>query len=125
MKVKYSFLCEAANISQSGNLNILGIFRNICTRNVPFTFSKMFFVCSVEFNPDEIGTHKFKLNFIDVDGHNILPTLEGELLVSEDSQFSNIVLGLDNVVFKKLGSCEFNMFIDGNHVSSESLSIMS
>lgn len=124
MKIKYSFICEATNVSQNGNLNVLGIFRNISSLTFPFTFPKLFYVASIEFLPDEIGTHHFKLNFINDDGQHILTPLQGEIHISEATQWSNLILGIENVVFSKPGTYEINMFIGNILVASENIAIV-
>lgn len=122
MKIKYSFVCDAANISQSGNLNVLGIFKNIFASQFPATHPKLTYVANVEFHRSEIGKHTFKVNFIDEDGREVLPPLNGEIDVN-NSLFTTIILDIANINFMRPGVYEIDLVIDNQHISTENITI--
>ncbi len=123
MKIKYSFISEAANVSQSGNLNVLGIFQNINATSFPTKFTKMVYVACIEFHRSESGNHKFKLNFIDDDGKQVIPVVEGDLYVSEDSNYSNLLLSFENIQFNSPGTYAMDLLIDNHHISTDIINV--
>lgn len=124
MNPKYTFVCEAANISQGGNLNVLGIFQNINAENFPVTFAKMIYVASIEFHRSEKGLHHFKVNFIDNDGKSIIPPLEGELAVNENNLFANLLLGIEGIVFPGAGTYAIDLTIDHQHIATDNIQVI-
>jgi hypothetical protein len=124
MKSKYTFVCEAANISQGGNLNVLGIFQNINAENFPITFAKMIYVASIQFHRSETGKHFFKVHFIDDDGKPVIPPLEGEFIVYENNLSANLLLGIEGIVFPKPGTYAIDLTIDHQHVSTDNIQVM-
>lgn len=123
MKAKYSFVCDAANISQSGNINVLGIFRNINVSTFPCTLSKMTYVACIEFHRSEVGRHKFKLTFINDDGKDILPSLNGEIEITSQSLITNIILDISNVVFTSPGNYAIDLTVNNQNIASEDILI--
>lgn len=127
MRVKYSFVCDAANISQTGNLNVLGIFSNINTRKFPCAHPKFTYVANIEFHRSESGQHDFKVTLVNDDGHNILPPLSGKIDSKQISTYSssvNIILELQNVNFPKAGIYEIDLIIDNQLACSETIRVV-
>jgi len=124
MNTKYSFVCEAANISQSGNLNVLGIFQNINAEVFPTTFAKMVYVASIEFHRSETGKHIFKVNFIDSDGKSIIPPLEGEFVVYDNNLFANLLLGIEGIAFPGPGIYAIDLTIDHQHMATDNITVL-
>lgn len=124
MNPKYTFVCEAANISQGGNLNVLGIFQNINSESFPMTFSKMIYVASIEFHRSEKGKHVFKVNFIDDDGTSVIPPLEGEFMVNESNLSANLLLGIEGIVFPKPGTYAIDLTIDHQHMATDNIQVL-
>lgn len=83
MEVKYAFFCDAATVDSAGKLNVLGIFTNINMVKFPGRYHQMYFVAALEGHRSEIGKHKFKINFVDEDGKEIIKPLEGKLEINE------------------------------------------
>lgn len=123
MKTKYSFVCDAANISQSGNINVLGIFRNINTSSFPCVLPKMTYVSCIEFHRSEVGSHKFKLTFINDDGKDILPALHGEIAITNHSLVTNIMLDISNVSFPEPGTYAIDLTLNNQNIASDNIII--
>lgn len=123
MKIKYSFICEAANISNSGNLNVLGIFENLNAPNFPVKIPMMFYVVHIEFHRSEIGQHIFKVNFIDSDGKSIIPQLEGQIAVNEGSLSSNIIIALEGIMLNVPDTYAIDLTVDNNHLATDTLNV--
>jgi len=124
MKLKYSFVCDAANIAQSGNLNVLGIFQNISALQFPCVHPKFVYVASIEFHRSEIGKHKFKVSFVNDDGKEVIPPLEGEVQVNQNNMFANIILEMNNINFPKPGTYQIDLAIDYQHITTDSIHVL-
>jgi hypothetical protein len=123
MKPKYTFICEAANVSQSGNLNVLGIFQNFNATNFPVTIPRMVYVASIEFHRSEVGKHHFKVNFIDEDGKPLIPQLDGEIIIPENNLFANLMLGIENIPFSKAGIYAIDLVMDNQHLATDNIHV--
>lgn len=124
MNSKYTFVCEAANIAQGGNLNVLGIFQNINAETFPVTFAKMIYVASIQFHRSETGKHIFKVNFIDADGKPVIPPLEGEFFVNENNLSANLLLGIEGIVFPQSGTYAIDLTIDHKHMATDNIQVL-
>ncbi|HEX2944378.1 MAG TPA: hypothetical protein VHT96_00295 [Clostridia bacterium] len=124
MHCKYSFVCDAANISQTGNLNVLGIFRNISAAKFPCQHPRFTYVANIEFHRSEVGKHSFRMNFIDDDGKEIISPLSGEIDVSASNRSANIIIELANIQFPKAGVYEIDLTLDNQHVTTESINVL-
>ncbi|NLO48853.1 MAG: hypothetical protein GX111_11125 [Clostridiales bacterium] len=121
MHVKYSFLCDAANISQTGNLNVLGIFDSINTKHFPCTHPHCVYIASIVFHRSEIGNHPFRLTFIDDDGNELIPPIHGAIDAALPKMTANIVLNLVNIKFPHKGGYHFDLTIDQQHICTETI----
>jgi hypothetical protein len=123
MKSKYSFVCEAANISSSGNLNAFGIFQSINIRSFPFGIPRMFYVAGIQFHRSETGRHGFSVNFIDDDGRSIVPPLEREVVMYENKYFANFLVELENTQFHKPGTYQVNLMINNQPIAANTIRV--
>lgn len=125
MRAKYSFVCDAANISKSNTLNALGIFNHMNALKFPWKHSRFTYVANILFHPSEEGNHKFKLTFVDEDGKEIIPPLNGEIEVAPPTFSTNIMLEINNIQFPKAGPYQIDLTIDHQHVCAESIHVHS
>lgn len=123
MKSKYSLICEAANVSSSGNLNAFGIFQSINIRVFPFVIPRMFYVAGIQFHRSETGEHHFIVNFIDDDGRSITSSLERKIMIYENKYFANFLVGLENTQFHKPGTCQVNLLINNQPVATNTIHV--
>ena len=119
MHVKYSFACEAANVSKSGNLNALGIFTNFNVKQFPAVHPKFTYVANVLFLNTEAGEHNFKLAFIDDGGLEIMPMLSGTVSVGPKSLSVNIIMELARIKFPHEGTYQIDLVMDNRQICSE------
>jgi hypothetical protein len=128
MNVKYSFVCDAANISQTGNINVLGIFKNIFSSQFPCAHPKFTYVANIEFHRTEIGKHKFKITFIDEDGKKLIPSIDSEIDVQPQNPFenpwTNFLFEFANINFPKAGIYEINLAIDNIHLCTDTITVV-
>jgi hypothetical protein len=120
MKLKYSFVCDYANVSMQGNLNASSIFTNISASAFPATLSRFFFVASIAFHRSEVGKHKFRLSFVDQDGKDVINPIAGELEATPQSLNANIIIELNAIKLSNPGTYQFDLTVDNNHIGSES-----
>jgi hypothetical protein len=124
MKTKYSFVCDAANVAKSGNLNVLGIFQTIQATKFPCVHPQFTYVANIEFHRSEEGAHKFKLSFVDDDGKDVIPPLEGDMGVTRDNLSANILMQLNSINFPKPGTYQIDLAIDHQHIATDSINVM-
>ena len=123
MKVKYSFVCDAANVTKSGNLNVLGIFKEINTTKFPVKCAKFSYVSQIEFHRSETGKHNFKLNFINEDGKEIIPSLNGVIAVGDNSYYSNLLINLENITFPVEGVYAIDLTVNNQHLATDLITL--
>ena len=121
MNLKYSFVCDSANISLQGNLNALGIFGNINAPIFPVTLGRFFYVAHIVFHRSEVGLHRFKLSLVNSDGRDILPPVEGEMNVTLQALSNNLLLQFNGVTFPEPGSYQVDLTIDSIYLGSETI----
>ncbi|SHH60941.1 hypothetical protein SAMN02745823_00463 [Sporobacter termitidis DSM 10068] len=121
MKLKYSFVCDSANISLQGNLNALGIFSNINAPKYPLTYSRFFYVANVVFHRSEAGPHKFRLSFVNDDGRDIVSPIEGALNATPQVLSNNLLLELNGITFPGPGVYQIDLSVDNVFMGSETI----
>jgi hypothetical protein len=128
MTVKFAFVCDAANLAQSGNLNVLGIFNSINAQKIPCTHAKFMYVANIEFHRSEVGQHDFKLSFVDEDGREIIKAPSGTISVGEPAgnmpANTNLMLEFLNVTFPRKGSYQIDLTVDRQHASSVRIQVV-
>ncbi len=123
MLIKYSFLCEAANLS-NGSLNALGIFDTIRALKFPCQHPRFTYVANIEFERKEIGKHPFRLSFVGLDGRDVLPPLSGEINVNPTSLRTSLVLQLNNTKFPEEGAYKFDLTVDDQSICTDILKVV-
>src|SRR4051794_18211871 len=78
VNVNLAVLCDAANVSREGKLNVLGEFDSIHASTFPLTYPTMVLVVRLEAHPTEAGDHTLRLHLNDEDGQDVVPPLQGE-----------------------------------------------
>jgi hypothetical protein len=121
MEVDLAVIADAANVSQEGKLNILGIFDTIWAREFPFRHAAMVFVLRVRADFTEEGTHQLEVRLLDADGEQLFKA-EGPIQVPSSAPGRpvkpHVIMGLSGA------SYSFELVIDGEHLKSVPLYIM-
>ena len=68
MQIRIAALADYTNITESGKLNVLGIFSQIHATQVPAAHPQMQFVVQFAFEPSETGDKKIRIVLQDADG---------------------------------------------------------
>jgi hypothetical protein len=123
MQLKYTFVCEAANIS-NGALNALGIFDVIQAMSFPCVHPKFTYVSNIEFHRTETGVHKFKLSFVYEDGRDVIAPVSGEVNVVPNSLRTSLLMQFAGIEFKEEGVYELKLSVDDVPVSTETIRLV-
>src|SRR5262245_36904659 len=119
MQLRIAALADYTNITESGKLNILGIFSQIHTPSVPAVHPQMQFVVQFAFDPIETGDKTIRIALQDDDGNELL-SMQGTMNLAKPSTpdpiVVNQILVLQNIVFPRFGSYEFVIEVDGETI---------
>src|SRR5712664_1287976 len=76
MRCQLSALCDAANLSAEGKLNILGEFDTVYAATLPAVWPVMVFLAKIKIGEADIGSHDVHLRVLDED-MNLVAQLKG------------------------------------------------
>ncbi len=80
MHVSFALFADAANISQEGKLNILGVFDALQVANLPAVHPRATMVVRIKALPDDVGRHVLAFAWVSPDGDEMWSS-SGELEV--------------------------------------------
>jgi len=127
MELDFALIADAANVSQEGKLNILGIFDTIWAREFPVRHAAMVFVLRVKADFTDQGSHTLEVRLLDADGEQLFKA-EGPIQVPGSAPGRpvkpHVIIGLSGVSFRSPGDYSFEVMIDGHHLKSVPLYIM-
>jgi len=106
MNVQVAVLCDAAT-DDNGKMNLLGAFDTIYAQQLPAVHPQCAVALRVTFAADDEGQRKLKLNFINADGHPIMPSMEVPVAVTlpDDAHFltRNFIVNIQQLKFAEAG----------------------
>ena len=123
-------LCDAANVSREGKLNVLGEFDSIHASTFPLTYPTMVLVVRLEAHPTEAGDHTLRLHLNDEDGQDVVPPLQGEFPTGDPPflgvpiRTAPLILQMHGVRFEQPGHYSFELLVDGHHLRSLALHVV-
>lgn len=121
MHIEVFSLCDAATI-EMGKLNLLGAFDTIGFKSLPAIYPQCAIALRLRFDKIERGEHKIAVNFVDVDGKNIIPPAQGAMVINfSDEQRSgsaNLILNIQGLKIEKAIEHSIDLAIDGRHEAS-------
>jgi len=116
VNVQVAILCDAAT-DDNGKLNLLGAFDTIYAQQLPAIHPQCAVALRVTFAAGDEGQHKLALNFIDADGHSIMPAMEIPVAVAlaEDVHFvtRNFIVNIQQLKFVEAGLYSVDVRLDG------------
>ena len=80
MQVSFALFADAANLSQEGKLNILGVFDAVHVGQFPALHPRATFVVRLKGSPVDVGSHDMTLQWINPRG-NVLWSSSAELAI--------------------------------------------
>lgn len=127
MELDLAVMADAANVSQEGKLNILGVFDTIWARDFPVRHPAMVFVLRVRADFTDQGTHHLQVRLMDADGNQLFKA-EGPLQVPSAAPGRHtrphIIMGLNGITFAKPGDYSFEVMVDDHHLKSIPLHLL-
>lgn len=117
MHVSFAILSEHVIQGRDGKLSIIGIFDEIHSIEVPFTFPRLFTTICVQGRISDGTDHILRLVIVDDDGHEVVnksPPLPIALTPRGPGvpMQASIVADFGEVHFPRFGDYELNVFID-------------
>jgi hypothetical protein len=117
MEVVLAVVCDYANVSMEGKLNILGVFQELNPQVLPYSHPQMYLVVSFEAGAAEVGQQKhFRIVLLDTDGNEIL-LMEVRLWLKAarpgGRSYINQVVGLQLTTFQRTGDHAFHILVNG------------
>ena len=128
MEVNLALLCDAANTTADGKLNILGTFDTIHAGSFPVVHPMMHLVLRFSASPAEAGESRdLTIRVLDPDGKN-LGDIEGQLVVPSPAQPGRRVglelrLSLANTVYPAPGDYAFHVLVGQDEKAVVPLSV--
>lgn len=121
MNIQTAVLCDAAT-DDNGKLNLLGAFDTIYARELPAIHPQCAVALRVTFLAGDEGKRQLKLNFVDADGHAIMPPIEIPVEVSlpDDMHFGtrNFIINIQQLKFETPGLFSMDLSLDGQPQAS-------
>jgi hypothetical protein len=122
MNVQIITLCDAANTDSGGKLNILGAFDQIFAQKEPLMHPSCCLVVKIRFDKIEEGTKTIKIMFVDHDGKQVFPPIEGnvEVKIPDDhgSGTVQLVVIVQQLQLPHFGEYQIDVALDGLVVGS-------
>jgi len=116
MDITLALLCDAANISEEGKLNILGAFDTISTASFPAVHPMMRLVLRLSASPAEAGRRRgLTVRVLTADGAAI-GELNANFVVPKPPPGSaagiQMIFNLPNTTYEQAGRYAFHILID-------------
>jgi hypothetical protein len=122
LDVEFAFLCDAA-LESGGKVSALGIgIDQITAAAVPAVHPMLGVVVGFRYIVTESGTKKVEVRLIDADGGNVVPPVEGEMVLADPtdglSGRGNLILQLGGLQFPKYGQYSVEIGVGGQSIAS-------
>ena len=122
MHVEIFSLCDASTADVGGKLNILGAFDTIWSPVMPVAYPYLAIALRIRFDNIERGEHRIIVNFVDVDGKHIIPSVNSLISINfSDEQrtgSANSILNIQMLRLEKYGEYAIDLAIDGRKEAS-------
>ena len=122
MNIQVAVLCDAAT-DDNGKLNLLGAFDTIYTQQLPAVHPQCSVALRVTFFSDDEGKHELRFNFVDADGHSIMPgfpPIPVEVTLPDDMHFGtrNFIVNIQQLKFENPGLYSIDIRLDDQSQAS-------
>ena len=115
MNIQVAVLCDAAT-DDNGKLNLLGAFDTIYAPQLPAMHPQCAVALRVTFMSGDEGARKLRLNFVNADGHAIMPSIEIPVAVAlpDDAHFvtRNFIVNIQQLKFVEAGLYSIDVRLD-------------
>ena len=116
-------MCDYASLTNTGKLNLLGIFESFYSKETPFVYPNFFLI--VDMVADTIQDKKIKLGIklFDPQKKNVEKQIELDHKTNAKGKI-RAVLNLPNTEFKSFGDHILEISIDGKVVGESKISVI-
>jgi hypothetical protein len=117
-------LCDYANITNDGKVNILGIFAEINPPILPWQLPQAFLVVTFSASPAEQGQQRhLRLQLLRADGGTPLISIENDVTVPPPPRPGvrasiNLMIGMGGLIFPQIGDYAFSVLVDNDEKAS-------
>jgi hypothetical protein len=127
MKIEIFTLCDAATTDAGGKLNILGSFDRLNAAQAPITHPQCALAIKLRFERVEEGTKSIRIQFVDVDGKPVMPTLDTTAQVrfasTDSTATASLILVIQQLQLPRFGDYAIDLAVDGHHAGSIPLTV--
>lgn len=118
MDIVLSLLADAANITNNGKLNLLGVFQSVCAKEVPVPLPLFYIVINLRADSHDKGTHHtYALQLKDADLRSVYETDDQPFSIPADTlmPFAEVgmIIAVHALIFPVFGHYQFHILIDG------------
>jgi hypothetical protein len=121
MNIQVAVLCDAAT-NDNEKLSLLGAFDTIYARELPAVHPQCAVALRVTFLAGDEGKRQLKLNFVDADGHAIMPPIDipVEVTLPGDIHFGtrNFIINIQQLKIDEPGLYSVDLSMDGQSQAS-------
>jgi hypothetical protein len=121
MQIEIFALCDAAT-ADFGKLSMLGAFDTIGAAKTPTVHAQCAIALRIRFERIERGEHKVIVQFVDIDGKNVIPPAQGVINMNfpeeQSSGAANLILNIQALKLEKFGQYSIDLAIDGQQKAS-------
>lgn len=122
MNIQVAVLCDAAT-DDNGKLNLLGAFDTIYARELPAVHPQCSVALRVTFSSGDEGKHTLRINFVDADGHSIMPdfpSIPVDVTLPDDVHFGtrNFIINIQQLKFDEPGLYSVDISLDDQSAAS-------
>jgi hypothetical protein len=123
MDLVLAVVADAANRSDNGKLNILGVFSTLYAAQTPCQHPQMALVLGFQATALERGTQQsVTIRLVNADGQSVMTTPSSPVAVpADDTDLTpsvNLIVNLNGVRFDTFGAYRFDILVDG-HVKAQ------
>lgn len=116
MEIEIFTVCDYST-DISNKMVIVGTFDTIWAKSFPAVHPSFSIAIRLRFSIDEVGEHKFKIQFTDDKSSDFLPLIEGGINVkvepNMDHSTINLPINIGQPKFSHPGKYSIKLFIDG------------
>jgi hypothetical protein len=128
MHLRFAAICDDARATPDGKLDVHGVYHDLAAPGFPARQDRLVLVLVLEWDRQDHGRYLFKADLEDAQG-NVSLTVEGETEVhrahpGRPPARSQLIMGLDHVVFPRAGQYVFRVKVKGQTLQGPSLFLM-
>jgi len=126
MQLLLATLCDHAELTPEGKLNVHGAFYDLAAPGFPAKQQEMVLAMAVEWDPEDEGRHQFKVELTGMDAPKPSFTVEGHTDVSRRDDGDRpartfLVMPLEDIVFPRAGRYRMTVRLKGIEVDGPTL----